>query len=263
MINKRYRISLFVLLFFLCCGWGCSKKESVEVSSSMNSIGMEFVLVPAGSFFMGCDKNFESCQLPETPQHRVHITQPFYMGKYEVTQEEWVAIMGKNPSKNKGRTKPVENISWNDVQIFIRKLNEREGTTLYRLPTEAEWEYAARAGTQNTYFFGDEEDRLGEYAWFKENSDERTHAVGKLRPNPLGLYDMYGNVAEWTQDLFGNYSGNEETDPVGVTKGLFRSVRGGNLRDAAWACRSARRDYDSAAAQTPERGFRLVFTVKK
>jgi formylglycine-generating enzyme required for sulfatase activity len=159
-----------------------------------NSIGMEFVLIPSGSFMMGADKNFEDASDDETPRHRVTISQPFYLGKYEVTQGEWAEVMGSNLSRFKGRSNPVENVSWDDAIEFIRRLNQKEGHCRYRLPAEAEWEYAARAGSASTYSFGDDAGQLGRYAWYGGNSGDSTHPVGQKEPNAWGLYDIHGNV---------------------------------------------------------------------
>jgi formylglycine-generating enzyme required for sulfatase activity len=162
----------------------------------VNSLGMEFVLIPAGEFTMGSDES-RSTQ----PPHQVIIRQPFYLGKYEVTQAQWTTVMGKNPSQFLGDPHlPVENVSWNEVQGFIRLLNAREGGDRYRLPTEAEWEFAARACKKTAYSFGDDEGQLEKYAWYDENAGKRTHAVGQLRRNPWGLYDVHGNVWEWCQN---------------------------------------------------------------
>ena len=133
----------------------------------------------------------------EQSAHRIEISQAFYLGKYEVTQAQWKDVMGKNPSGFKGDNRPVEEVSWEDVQEFIRRLNAREQGVTYRLPTEAEWEYAARAGSTTAYSFGDDTLQLGEYAWYWENADGTTHPVGQLKPNAWGLYDMHGNVWEW------------------------------------------------------------------
>jgi len=141
---------------------------------------------------MGAARHFENADIDELPRHKVTITKPFYIGKYEVTQEQWVAVMGSNPSRFKGRRRPVENVSWNDVQKFIKKLNEKEKTTKYRLPTEAEWEYAARAGEPGSYCFGDLVADLPLYAWYYHNANAQTHEVGQLKPNSWGLYDMHG-----------------------------------------------------------------------
>ncbi len=164
-----------------------------------NSIGMEFVLIPAGAFMMGTPKEqldaianeydiSRSWVEDESPRHRVTISQPFYMGKYEVTQTQWKAVMGDNPSQFKGDNRPVENVSWNDVQEFIKKLNTREGKEACRLSTEAEWEYAARAGTETRYSFGDDGARLVDYAWYDKNSGDTTHPVGQKKPNAWGLF---------------------------------------------------------------------------
>jgi formylglycine-generating enzyme required for sulfatase activity len=145
-----------------------------------NSIDMEFILIPAGEFLMGSNDGDND----EKPVHKVTISEPFYLGKYQVTQAQWEALMGNNPSYFKGDSnRPVEKISWNDAQEFIRKLNEKEGSSKYRLPTEAEWEYACRAGTTTAYSLGDDPRQLGEYAWYDENSKGETHPVGQLRPN--------------------------------------------------------------------------------
>ena len=146
----------------------------------------------------------------EGPVHKVTISQPFYLGKYEVTQGQWQAVMGDNPShfSDCGATCPVENVSWDDVQGFIEELNLREGVRVYRLPTETEWEYAARAGTQTVYSFGNAVNRSGQYGWYGENSDGRPHPVGQKQPNGFGLYDIHGNVWEWVQDCWNaSYAG--------------------------------------------------------
>jgi hypothetical protein len=157
-----------------------------EPKTIRNSIGMEFVLIPAGEFRMGSTKGDSD----ERPVHAVTISTPFYLGKHEVTQAQWEEVMRNNPSRFTGDpNRPVEQVSWEDVQAFIRKLNEKEGGTKYRLPTEAEWEYAARAGSTTAYSFGDDRGQLGEYGWYWDNSDKKTHPVGQLKPNVWGLYD--------------------------------------------------------------------------
>ncbi len=162
--------------------------------SLVNSIGQKFVLIPAGSFMMGGPVNELHRSDAESPQHRVTISKPFYMQTTEVTQGQWKGVMGHNPSHNRPCCDcPVENVSWDAVQEFIRLLNVSEDTGKYRLPTEAEWEYACRAGSTTTWCFGDDEARLGEYAWYSDNCRE-THPVASKKPNAWGLYDMHGNV---------------------------------------------------------------------
>jgi len=154
---------------------------------------LTFVLIPAGSFMMG-DADGESC---DKPVHQVRITKPFYLGKYEVTQEQWQAIMGTNPSDFKGAKNPVENVNWNDCHAFLTKLNEKVANTgkKFVLPTEAQWEYACRAGTTTQYSYGDSAEELGDYAWSRSNAGRTTHPVGQKKPNAWGLYDMHGNVS--------------------------------------------------------------------
>jgi formylglycine-generating enzyme required for sulfatase activity len=206
----------------------------------INSIGMEFVPIPAGEFLMGSNDGDDD----ERPVHTVQIGRPFYLGKYAVTQAQWEAVMGNNPSHFTGQpNRPVEQVSWDDVQAFIGKLNNKEGGTKYRLPTEAEWEYAARAGSTTAYSFGDDPGQLGEYAWYTDNSGGQTHPVGQRQPNAWGLYDMHGNVWEWVQDWYGTYAAEPVTDPQGPSSGSNRVVRGGSWYNDARFCRSACRSY--------------------
>ncbi|MDR2450345.1 MAG: formylglycine-generating enzyme family protein [Candidatus Accumulibacter sp.] len=227
-----------------------------------NSIHMEFVLIPAGSFLMGADKNFEETSDDETPQHQVTISKPFYLGKYEVTQAQWVAVMRINPSKFSGWSNPVEYISWNNAQIFIERLNLKERTDKYRLPTEAEWEYAARAGTTTRYSFGDDADNLGRHAWYDGNSGMKTHPVGQKEANPWGFYDMHGNVWEWVQDWYDEdyYAKSPVRDPSGPSEGSFRVLRGGSWYFDAAGLRSANRFYLSPDYRVELNGFRLAFS---
>ncbi|WP_321416501.1 SUMF1/EgtB/PvdO family nonheme iron enzyme [uncultured Methanomethylovorans sp.] len=228
------------------------------VASIRNSIGMEFVLIHAGEFHMGSNENSY-----EEPVHKVKISKPFYLSKYLVTQKEWKAVMGTDPSYFKGDNNPVENFSWNDVQEFVKKLNAKEGTNKYRLPSEAEWEYACRAGTTTSYSFGDIESKLRDYAWYDNNSGGNTHPVGQKKPNPWGLYDMHGNVLEWCQD---KYHANYKDAPTDGSvwkdgSGSSRISRGGSWFDIASYCRSANRlsrDPDSSSIFL---GFRLLRTV--
>ena len=226
-----------------------------------NSIGMEFVLVEPGTFEMGSPATEPGRDDDET-LHRVTLSQPYYLGKYEVTQGQWAAVMGSNPSSfsNCGRNCPVEAVSWEDAQGFIEELNLREGVAVYRLPTEAEWEYAARRGTQTAYHFGNAANRLGEYGWYDGNSGGRTHPVGQKRPNTWGLYDMHGNVLEWVADWYGDYPRGSVTDPRGPSSGATRVHRGGSWGSNARYCRVANRGRNSPGNRYYYLGFRLART---
>ncbi len=208
-----------------------------------------YVQIQPGEFMMG-DKN-------NGPAHKVRISRWFEMGKYEVTQGQWQAVMGNNPSGFKGTSLPVENVSWEDAQNFISRLNGRNDGYVYRLPTEAEWEYACRAGTT-----GDYAGNLYEMAWYENNSGNQTHPVGQKKPNAWGLYDMHGNVWEWVQDWYDSYSGKVETDPQGSSTRSGRVNRGGGWISTAAYCRSAVRRNDSPGYRDANLGFRLVRTPR-
>ncbi len=198
---------------------------SVVATSAQNrdaATGMEFVRIQPGEFMMGCSSGDNQCYENEKPAYRVRITKGFEMGKYEVTQAQWESVMGSNPSNFRGADRPVERVSWNDAQDFLQKLNSRQDGYRYRLPTEAEWEYAARAGTTGSYA-----GNLDAMAWYSINSGGQTHPVGQKQPNAWGLYDMHGNVWEWAQDWFGNYAAAAQTDPGGPVNGQSRVQRGG------------------------------------
>ena len=225
------------------------------LSALRNSIGMELVLMPAGEFMMGSDY----AEPDERPIHRVVISKPFYLGKYEVTQAQWLEVMGTNPSHFKGDlNRPVERVSWYMVQDFIRRLNGREGHSKYRLPTEAEWEYAMRAGSTTRYSFGDNESFLEQFAWYNKNDGGKTHPVGQLKPNAWGLYDMHGNVWEWVHDWRGPYLLGTVIDPQGPATGNAKGYRGGGWGYGAGRCRSADRSYDAPHYVYGTHGFRLA-----
>lgn len=223
-----------------------------------NSIGMRFAHIPPGAFMMGSPSHEEGRSSKDETQHRVTLTTGFHMGVTEVTQGQWKAVMGSNSnpsdSKNCGDDCPVENVSWEDCQEFIRRLNQKEGTDRYRLPTEAEWEYACRAGTTGPYA-GD----LDSMGWYGRNSGKTTHPVGQKRPNAWGLYDMHGNVWEWVHDWYGKdyYVNSPSTDPKGPSGGSSRVIRGGSWRDVARHCRSAIRSPGDLGFGYNILGFRL------
>jgi formylglycine-generating enzyme required for sulfatase activity len=218
-------------------------------------VKLEMILIPAGSFMMGDEQRDWG-----KPMHKVNITKPFYLGKYEVTQEQWEAVMGSNPSRFKGAKNPVEQVSWDDCQAFLVKLNAQAGGQGGKivLPTDAQWEYACRAGSTSRYGFGDQESSLSEYGWFDGNSGSKTHPVGEKKPNAWGLYDMHGNVWEWCQDWYGAYWAEAVTDPRGPASGIFRVLRGGGWIFPAWGCRSAARSYSGPLLSDFSLGLRVA-----
>ena len=249
-----------------------ANKVPLEIT---NSIGIKLKLIPAGEFLMGSPDDDREAGSDEKPQHRVQISRQFYLGIHEVTQAQYKAVMGNNPSwfsaNGAGKDKvagqstdrhPVQNVSWLNAVKFCNKLSEKEGLMplyqidgdkvqvsdwnrpAYRLPTEAEWEYACRANapTATCYSYGNDTASLGEFAWFKDNSGDKTHPVGEKRPNGFGLFDMHGNVWEWCWDGFADYKDSHEADPTGLDGALNRVHRGGGwfhfARDARSACRN-------------------------
>jgi formylglycine-generating enzyme required for sulfatase activity len=248
------------------------KEPPKEISSS---IGVKLVLIPAGEFVMGSPDSDKDASDDEKPQHTVRITRPFYLGTTEVTQGQYRAITGENPSNFKGSDDlPVENISWNEAIAFCNKLSEREGLKPfyqfgsgvpsggegYRLPREAEWEYACRAGTATRFSFGDADASLGEYAWFNGNSGSKTHPVGQKRSNAWGLFDMHGNVWEWCGDGYAAdyYKGSPTADPPGRFQAAARVIRGGSWDYYPRLCRTANRDGYAPGYRYLYLGFRLA-----
>ena len=270
-----------------------------------DSFGMKFRLIPAGEFMMGSAGDEEGRGVDEGPQntrssadikkHKVRITKPYYIGVYEVTQSQWKKVMGTEPwevlvfnqrgvfaerkmvmgtepwkgkrNVEEGDDYPAVYVSWADAQAFAQRMTAQSDTYHYRLPTEAEWEYACRAGTDTAYFFGAEASKLGEYAWWKGNCQKEKyhHRVGQKRPNPWGLYDMSGNVWELCQDKWnrGYYDRSPETDPQGPPGwGAGRVPRGGAWNSPAIDCRSANRSYIQQDIRDRYHGLRMVAIPK-
>jgi formylglycine-generating enzyme required for sulfatase activity len=233
------------------------KPASTALQPVVNSAGIELVPIPGGSFIMGGDPAGHVDD--ELPAHPVRVA-PFYLGRYEVTQAQWQAVMGYNPSSYKHPQRPVDQVTWLEVQSFISKLNRMEGTSLYRLPTEAEWEYAARAGTTGRWSFGDDPSQLERYAWVGQRGDIGTQPVGGRLPNPWGLYDMYGNVWEWVQDCWHDDYQNAPHEAVAWGGGdcSRRMLRGGAWNSPPDYARSAVRGSYSPQLNDPANGFRIA-----
>ena len=264
-VNRLTSLTICVAIAVMC---GCDRGQPapsasiytlgpVALPESADSIGMKFKLIPAGTFAMG----------EGVEKQDVTLTKPFKMGVHEVTQTQYEKVMGVNPSSNKGADNPVENVTWADAVMYCRRLSqlpaEKAAGNLYRLPTEAEWEYACRAGTTSDYSFGDDRSVLGQYAWFHANSEKTTHpsieySSDSRKPNALGLYDMHGNVWEWCQDWHGKYPRGSVIDPTDPTSGSRRVLRGGSWGDSAEYCRSAFRGKDEPSSRRYVIGFRVV-----
>jgi len=235
------------------------QKRQQAANFTINDVSFELIFVEGGTFTMGCTlEQGNDCQDREGPAHQVTVSN-FYIGKYEVTQAQWGAIMNNNPSKVKGDNLPVETVSWTDVQEFLRILNTQIGKH-YRLPTEAEWEFAARGGNKSLGYKYSGSNNVDEVAWYSNNSDGGTRPVGTKQPNELGIYDMSGNVWEWCDDWFGNYPSTPQTDPKGDSSGTKRSDRGGSwYYDAEWCRVSARSSY-APDGRGHSLGFRLAMS---
>ena len=260
-VRQKLVFFAFVVIGVLAVGYWLIAPSFMSPTDYTNSIGMEFMLIPAGEFKMGSPSSEEGRFDPEGPVHTVIIEKAYYLGKYEVTQKQWREVMGSNPSSFEGDDRPVEKVSWNDAQEFVKKLNEMEGTNKYRLPSEAEWEYAARAGTTTRYSFGNDDSDLGDYAWYDSNSGSETHPVGQKQPNSWGLYDIHGNVWEWVQDPYhSSYDGAPIDGSVWESgSSSSRVIRGGSWSNyGGRICRSALRFNAYPGASYDFLGFRLL-----
>ena len=238
---------------------GSSTSGSVITIPVKDGISIEMVKVEAGSFNMGATPEMENPNEDEKPVHLVTLTNNYYIGKYEVTQALWKIVMGSNPSNFKGDNLPIEKVSWNNCQKFISKLNKLTGKS-FRLPSEAEWEYAARGGNKSRGYQYSGSNTIGDVAWYYGNSSSMTHAVGTKQPNELGLYDMTGNVWEWCQDWFDSYSSSPQTNPTGAVSGSIRVYRGGGWYHSAGDCRTSFRLVGAPGFRSDGLGLRLVLS---
>jgi formylglycine-generating enzyme required for sulfatase activity len=258
--TKQRSISVIILLFLLS---NLIMAQNKEVISKCKTLDYDLIKVIPGTFTMGSSEGEAKRDKDERP-HKVSITKEYFLGKYEVTQEQYEKIMAKNPSKFKGPKKPVEQIEWKDAVEFCVKLTEIErnkkhisSSQHYRLPTEAEWEYACRAGSSTPYS-GD----LKKMGWYKDNSGKVTHNIGEKEANPWGFYDMNGNVWEWCHDWFGPYEDNA-VDPVGPDKETYKTFRGGSCKSTDRGCRSGNRYSHKRSKRMYFIGLRIVLSSNK
>lgn len=236
-----------------------STSSTVSLSAELNKLINNMVYVSGGTFTMGATSEQGSeAESDEKPTHNVTLSS-YYICKYEVTQALWRAVMGSNPSYFKGDNLPVECVSWNDCQTFINRLNSYTGRN-FRLPTEAEWEFAARGGNYSRHYKYSGSNYIGDVAWYTDNSGSRTHPVGTKQANELGLYDMSGNVYEWCSDWYGSYSSYSQSNPTGAASGSHRVSRGGCWYNNARNCRSSYRSYCSPGSGNNDLGLRLVLS---
>jgi sulfatase modifying factor 1 len=263
----KTKLGLLLLMLLITVWCEDSNHGQQPVNSITNTIGMKLNKIPAGTFMMGSPESEADREVDET-QHKVTISKAFYMQTTEVTQGQWKEVMDTEPWKGKqlvkeGPNNPAVYVSWNDAVAYCKKLSEKEGKT-YRLPTDAEWEYACRAGTQTTWSFGNDEKVLGDYAWYDKNAygvgDKYAHQVGLKKPNAFGLYDMHGNVYEWCHDYYEEdyYKQSPEKDPTGPTSGYRRVLRGGSWFNFTRGTRSASGGAAAVYNRNDVYGFRLV-----
>jgi len=249
---------------------GVKDEEELDLGGGVK---LTLVLIPAGEFVMGSPEKPppELARLEgaipdwyrrEVPAHRVRITRPFWLGKGEVTQKQWLAVMGKNPSQYLGPQNPVERVSWDDCQAFTGTLGARLGDKRLRLPTEAEWEYACRGGSAALFSGGDSVPHLMDHAWFYNNSGQKPHPIGQRKPNAWGLHDMHGNAWEWCQDAYASYKADAQTDPAGSPRGFGRIIRGGAWYNYPGYCRSASRSWLNQKDAEYYCGFRLARSLQ-
>lgn len=236
------------------------KMKYANKTFTVNGVSFEMIAVKGGTFTMGGTAEQSSdARSDEKPTHSVTLSD-YYIGKFEVTQELWQAVMGSNPSQFRGDNLPVEYVSWNDVQEFIKKLNQQTGYN-FRLPTEAEWEYAARGGSKSKGYKYSGSNNIGDVAWYNDNSGGKTIQVGTKASNELGIYDMSGNVYEWCQDwYYGYYSSGSQNNPEGPSSGKNRVLRGGSWYYSAWICRVSNRFYSYPVERNNKYGFRLAMS---
>lgn len=262
-MTKRFYIALALLVAAPALVFAQQTQSPLTIT--VKGVSFNMIRVQGGTFTMGCTPvQGSDCEEYDKPAHKVTLS-TYYIGETEVTQELWQAVMGSNPSYFKSFTRPVDNVSWEDCQEFIRRLNEFTGKK-FRLPTEAEWEFAARGGTKSAGYKYSGSNDLNSVAWYEVNAlykgesspDFGTHVVKTKKPNELGIYDMSGNVWEWCSDWYGDYTSATQTNPQGAPSGSYRVLRGGSWFYGARYCRSSDRNYNAPDDRGIFLGMRLV-----
>ncbi|MBO7382048.1 MAG: formylglycine-generating enzyme family protein [Muribaculaceae bacterium] len=252
-------LTVFAGLFAVTSCGDDEPEDFVNQTIEVNGVSFEMIAVHGGTFKMGgTSEQGSDAEIDELPPHKVTLSD-YYIGKCEVTQALWKAVMGNNPSKFKGDNLPVEKVGWDDCNTFISKLNQLTGRK-FRLPTEAEWEYAARGGRKSKGYKYAGGNDVGQVAWYDNNSSSATHPVGQKSPNELGIYDMSGNVMEWCEDWYDDYTSSSQTNPTGPQSGSYRVARGGSWNYDATSCRVSRRAYGIPLFSTQFYGFRLALS---
>jgi formylglycine-generating enzyme required for sulfatase activity len=260
------------ILFILCLTLpACSRIPETLTVKLAEGVSIDFVYIPAGSFAIGAAPGEEGpLDDSEEPQHIVELSKGFYLAKYELTQAQWRAVVGTQPWRRRQYVKegaqfPATYITWVEVEEFVRRLNKKASKDLYRLPTEAEWEYACRAGTTTPWASGDDEQTLEDYAWISGNTwalrKKHPHAIGQKKPNAWGLHDMHGNVWEWVADWESAYTADRQIDPQGPENGERRVGRGGSFGTLGLGVRSASRFFSPPDARNPDVGARIARVV--
>jgi len=259
--------NVFCLVFLCFCCLRISGQANlgsdsfVDYTETVKNLNIAMVAVKSGTLTMGCtSEQGDDCRDSEKPAHRIQISD-FFIGKYAVTQAQWKAVMGDNPSYYKGDNLPVERVSWNDAQEFISRLNALTGKQ-YRLPTEAEWEFAARGGISSKGYKYSGSNNVSDIAWIESNSAKTTHAVGTKMPNELGIFDMSGNVMEWCNDWLGQYTEIGKVNPKGAGSGSHRVGRGGSWNSADRIVRVSARSGNTPDSRAMNLGFRLACSTK-
>ena len=265
---SRFRTVLMCCLLLSMLTAGCEKEAEYDTLDLGDGVTLKLTLIPSGKFMMGSPETEKGRSYAEGPQREVTLSKPFYMGIYEITQSQWKAVMGTEPWDGKtcaksGASNAASYISWDDATKFCEALSKKTGKKV-TLPTEAQWEYACRAGNKTTYSFGDDASKLGEYAWHDKNAygtgEKYAHSVGEKKPNAFGLYDMHGNVWEWCRDWYatGFYANAKNVDPENTTEAKARVLRGGSWYYDPLFCRAAFRDWCPSDGRANNGGFRVV-----